>query len=96
MFYSQKPIKEVLSDNNIIGQGYTNKDYKLLEFLYTNKKPVGIDCLAQYLNIPPDTYNYDIEPFLIQNGLLLRLPRGRSLSDLGKQKYLELKILKEI
>jgi Holliday junction DNA helicase RuvB len=41
--------------------------------------PVGIETLAAALAEQPDTIEEVIEPYLIQEGLLLRTPRGRAL-----------------
>lgn len=45
--------------------------------------PVGVDTLAAALSEERDTIEDVIEPFLIQQGLLQRTPRGRVLSDKG-------------
>ncbi len=47
--------------------------------------PVGIETLAAALSEQRDTIEEVIEPFLIQQGFLLRTPRGRVLGDLGYQ-----------
>jgi Holliday junction DNA helicase RuvB len=45
--------------------------------------PVGVETLAAALAEQRDTIEDVIEPFLIQEGLLLRTPRGRVLGDKG-------------
>ncbi|MBL8642792.1 MAG: Holliday junction branch migration DNA helicase RuvB [Rhodospirillaceae bacterium] len=45
--------------------------------------PVGVETLAAALSEERDTIEDVIEPFLIQQGLLQRTPRGRVLSDKG-------------
>jgi Holliday junction DNA helicase RuvB len=45
--------------------------------------PVGIETLAAALSEQRDTLEEVIEPFLIQEGLLLRTPRGRVLGERG-------------
>ncbi|WP_424811158.1 Holliday junction branch migration DNA helicase RuvB [Roseococcus sp. YIM B11640] len=45
--------------------------------------PVGIETLAAALSESRDTLEDVIEPFLIQEGLVLRTPRGRVLGDAG-------------
>ena len=47
--------------------------------------PVGIDTLAAALSEERDTLEEVIEPYLLQQGLILRTPRGRILSALGWQ-----------
>ncbi|MGB0682495.1 MAG: Holliday junction branch migration DNA helicase RuvB [Magnetovibrionaceae bacterium] len=43
--------------------------------------PVGVDTLAAALSEQRDTIEEVIEPFLIQQGLLMRTPRGRMLTQ---------------
>jgi holliday junction DNA helicase RuvB len=45
--------------------------------------PVGVDTLAAALAEERDTLEDVIEPFLIQQGLIQRTPRGRMVSDQG-------------
>jgi Holliday junction DNA helicase RuvB len=45
--------------------------------------PVGVETLAAALAEERDTIEDVIEPFLIQQGLLQRTPRGRVISDAG-------------
>jgi Holliday junction DNA helicase RuvB len=45
--------------------------------------PVGVETLAAALSEQRDTIEDVIEPFLIQQGLLQRTPRGRMLADFG-------------
>jgi Holliday junction DNA helicase RuvB len=45
--------------------------------------PVGIDTLAAALSEERDTLEEVIEPYLMQQGLVMRTPRGRMLSALG-------------
>jgi Holliday junction DNA helicase RuvB len=44
---------------------------------------VGIETLAAALAESRDTLEEVVEPFLIQEGLVLRTPRGRVLGDRG-------------
>ena len=45
--------------------------------------PVGVETLAAALSEQRDTIEDVIEPYLIQQGLLQRTPRGRMLTDAG-------------
>jgi len=47
--------------------------------------PVGIDTLAAALSEERDTLEEVIEPFLMQQGFVMRTPRGRMLSAAGYQ-----------
>jgi Holliday junction DNA helicase RuvB len=48
-----------------------------------NGGPVGVETLAAALSEPRDTLEDVIEPFLIQEGLILRTSRGRMLGEPG-------------
>ncbi len=43
--------------------------------------PVGVDTLAAALSEPRDALEDIVEPYLIQQGMLLRTPRGRVLTE---------------
>jgi Holliday junction DNA helicase RuvB len=45
--------------------------------------PVGVDTLAAALSEQRDTLEEVVEPFLLQQGLLQRTPRGRLLTRLA-------------
>lgn len=44
--------------------------------------PVGIDTVATTIGEDPGTIEEVYEPYLVQNGLILRTPRGRVISDM--------------
>ena len=48
-----------------------------------NGGPVGVETLAAALSESRDTLEDVVEPFLIQEGLVLRTPRGRMLGEPG-------------
>ena len=47
--------------------------------------PVGLSTLAVALGEEPDTIEDVYEPYLLQLGFLQRTPRGRMITDLGRQ-----------
>ena len=47
--------------------------------------PAGLDTLAAALGEDPDTLETVVEPFLLQLGFLQRTPRGRVLTEAGRQ-----------
>jgi len=71
-------------------RGLTATDLKILEYLNNNDK-VGMQGLCSYLDTSQANYLYQYEPYLIQLGLILRTPRGRSISDKGNLLLKELK-----
>ena len=54
-------------------------DNRILEFLTVRfgGRPVGLSTLASALSEDPGTLEDMYEPFLLQQGLLIRTPKGR-------------------
>ena len=88
--YLEGNIAQALDNCGIIDDGYTNRDLKILKYIEENEKGVGVQGLAAYLGISADNYMYEIEPYLLQTGLILRSPRGRKITEKGKEKIKEL------
>ena len=64
--------------------GLDDADRKYLSFLSDHGGgPVGVETIAAALSEPRDAIEEVIEPFLIQEGLIQRTPRGRILGDLA-------------
>jgi len=76
-------IDQVLKNFSIIQNGYTEKDLKTLKYISKNEKGVGMQSIASFLGTSSQGYLYEIEPYLLQTGLLIRAPRGRKLSKEG-------------
>ena len=73
-----------LSHLGIDNLGLDEADRKYLSFLSDhNGGPVGVETIAAALSEPRDAIEEVIEPFLIQESLILRTPRGRILGDLA-------------
>ncbi len=68
-------------------QGFDVMDRKLLSILVERYDggPTGIDALAAAIGESKDTIEDVIEPFLIQQGYLMRTPRGRQALPLTYQ-----------
>ena len=49
--------------------------------------PVGIEAVATTIGEDPGTVEEVNEPFLVQNGLIIRTPRGRIVSELAYQHF---------
>jgi holliday junction DNA helicase RuvB len=67
--------------------GLDGMDRKILELIHYkfNGGPVGIDTISAALAEEADTLEEVYEPFLIQEGLLAKTPRGRVITELAKQ-----------
>ncbi|KUJ72940.1 Holliday junction branch migration DNA helicase RuvB [Thiomicrospira sp. WB1] len=67
--------------------GLDKMDRRLLELLIHKfeNRPVGIDSIATALGEERGTIEDVIEPFLVQEGFLVRTPRGRVVTDMAYQ-----------
>jgi len=74
-------LKSVLKNFDIINGGYTNEDLKTLDYIAENDKGVGLNGLVSFLNTSKANYNYEIEPYLVQQRLIQRTPRGRKITE---------------
>ena len=80
-----KDIADVpLSQLGIDNLGLDEADRKYLSFLSDHSGgPVGVETIAAALSEPRDAIEEVIEPFLIQESLIQRTPRGRILGNLA-------------
>lgn len=69
-------------------RGLTKSDIKILVQLSKLVEPVGLDALSVVANEDPATIQNTVEPYLIQEGLLMRTKRGRMITDEGRR-YLQ-------
>ena len=63
--------------------GLDAMDNRILEYMTTRfgGRPVGLSTLASALSEDPDTLQDVYEPYLMQQGLLVRTPKGRQATD---------------
>jgi Holliday junction DNA helicase RuvB len=85
-------VEQALDLLDIDRLGLDSMDRKILKVIneYYNNGPVGIDALSATLGEDKQTIEEVYEPYLLKEGLLLRTPRGRTLSEkslahLGKE-----------
>ena len=79
--------REALQLLEVDGLGLERTDRELLEAvaLKFGGGPVGLSTLAVTLGEEPDTVEDVYEPYLLQLGFLQRTPRGRVITDLGRE-----------
>jgi Holliday junction DNA helicase RuvB len=72
-------VQQALDFLRVDSQGFDLMDQKLMLALIEkfNGGPVGLESLAAFINEEKGTIEDVIEPFLIQQGFMLRTPRGR-------------------
>ena len=78
-----KEVKAALNLLDIDDLGLDSMDRKILTVMknYYQGGPVGIDALSATLGEDKQTIEEVYEPYLLKQGLILRTPRGRVLSE---------------
>ena len=76
-------VKAALGLLDIDDLGLDSMDRKILTVMknYYQGGPVGIDALSATLGEDKQTIEEVYEPYLLKQGLILRTPRGRVLSE---------------
>ena len=62
--------------------GLDHQDRRYLKTLWTvfAGGPAGLQAIGHSMNVPPDTLEDEVEPFLLRLGFIQRTPRGRTIS----------------
>ena len=70
---------------NVDEHGLDDMDNKILSTIIDKFKggPVGVNTIATAVGEDPGTIEEVCEPFLIQEGFIMRTPRGRECTDLA-------------
>ena len=84
---SLEVAREALDLVDIDGVGLDRVDRMILEAILTRfgGGPVGRSTLSVAIGEEPHTLEDVYEPFLLQRGFIQRTPRGRIITDLGRQ-----------
>ena len=79
--------KFALNSLNVDEFGLDDMDNKIMRVMIENfrGKPVGISALATSIGENPETLEEVYEPFLIQEGFIIRTPRGREVTEKAYQ-----------
>ena len=83
-------VKKALHTQKIDNRGLDKLDRKFLSFLKMNNNPIGLNSIAAAMGEDSSMLELVVEPYLIQIGFIIRTPRGRKLTSLGK-KYISSK-----
>ncbi|MFN3191591.1 MAG: Holliday junction branch migration DNA helicase RuvB [Aureliella sp.] len=72
-------VQRAMEMTGIDSIGLDKQDRRYLETLINifMGRPAGIDSIAATMNVPSDTLEDEVEPFLLRTGLIIRTPRGR-------------------
>lgn len=78
-----KIAKFALNALNVDEYGLDEMDNKIMRVMIENfrGRPVGISALATSIAENPETLEEVYEPFLIQEGFIIRTPRGREVTE---------------
>lgn len=70
----------------VFAGGLDMQDRRMLEAIVRTHGggPVGLETLSAQVGEAADTLEYAIEPYLLQQGLIARTPRGRVVTDTGR------------
>ena len=86
---SVEPAKAAMLMLNVDPEGFDELDRRLLRTIVQNFDggPVGVESLAAALSEERGTLEDVIEPYLIQQGFLVRSARGRMATRLAYQHF---------
>ncbi|MBX3705866.1 MAG: Holliday junction branch migration DNA helicase RuvB [Pseudomonadales bacterium] len=80
---TRRVADDALNMLNVDREGFDTMDRRLLETIIDKFSggPVGVDSLAAAISEERDTIEDVLEPYLIQQGFLMRTPRGRVATE---------------
>lgn len=75
--------RQALRMKGVDDRGLEELDRQYLETIITvfSGGPAGVQAIAHTMNIPADTLEDEIEPYLLREGLIQRTPRGRVITN---------------
>jgi Holliday junction DNA helicase RuvB len=78
-------VQDALIRLQVDARGLDKMDRRILETIAIkfDRGPVGLDTMAAAIGESADTLEDAYEPFLLQQGLLMRTPRGRVVTRAG-------------
>lgn len=81
--YLGKDVRKALDNLKIIGKGLTDKDLKILDFLYRNRQGIGEKTISSYLGTSITNYKQESEIHLLKNNYLVVGDKGRKITEEG-------------
>jgi len=80
---SLEVARAALKMKGVDDRGLEELDCRYLETIITvfGGGPAGVQSIAHTMNVPADTLEDEIEPYLLREGLILRTPRGRMVTS---------------
>ena len=79
--------REALAMIEIDNIGLEEMDRRYLQTIMTvySGGPAGLEAIGHSMNVPPDTLQDEVEPFLLRQGFIQRTPRGRMVTTAAWQ-----------
>ncbi|MBL8811416.1 MAG: Holliday junction branch migration DNA helicase RuvB [Planctomycetaceae bacterium] len=75
--------KAALKMKGVDSEGLEEQDRRYLETIISvfGGGPAGVQAIGHTMNIPSDTLEDEVEPFLLREGFIQRTPRGRTITN---------------
>jgi len=80
----EKNMQKVLENSDVVCDGLTTNDIKILKALRESKRAIGANALAMRVGLSEKEYLVEYESYLIEYGYMDRIP-SRVLSKRGKE-----------
>lgn len=80
----------ILLNNKIVKDGLTQNDIKVMKYLDKFNKGLGKNTISNYIRVKPQTYEYEIEPYLVFKEFII-VDSRRKLTEKGKDFLNEIK-----
>jgi Holliday junction DNA helicase RuvB len=78
-------VRDAFAMQDVDEHGLTGQDRRYIEILIQARQPVGLAALAMSLNETVETIEGSLEPHLLREGLVRRVPRGRVATDKARE-----------
>jgi Holliday junction DNA helicase RuvB len=72
-------VKEAFQELGVDARGFQSRDYVYLNALPTDGRAVGLQYISAITRIDEETIKEEVEPYLLQQGLIDRTSKGRKL-----------------
>lgn len=76
--------------NGVDGLALTRLDRKVLKYMAETVRPIGLASISQVVEEDESTVESTVEPWLVKQGLIIRTPQGRQITEAG-MKHLGMK-----
>jgi holliday junction DNA helicase RuvB len=93
--YMQKPLADVFKAYNIVCDGITTEDIKVLRLLAENEKGIGLNSICAYLQTSVENFMYTTEAYLIELNLMT-IGNRRMITSRGKELLNDLSRLQNV